>query len=188
MTSLILAAEDTPNPLLPAVYDIVWSLVCFIIIFLVFWKKVLPAFKKTLDARHDAIEGGIEKAEKAQAEAAEALEEYQKQLADGRAEASRIREEARAEGAQILAEMKEQASNEAARITASAHSQIEAERQQAVESLRGEVGTLATDLASRIVGESLTDDERSAGVIDRFIHELETSTSRQESVVAGQEN
>lgn len=181
MTSLILAAESSPNPLLPAIYDIVWSAVCFLIIFLVFWKKVLPAFKKTLDARHDAIEGGIQKAEKAQEEAAAALEEYQQQLAEGRAEASRIREEARAEGAQILAEMKEQASAEASRITAAAHSQIEAERQQALTSLRGEVGTLATDLASRIVGESLTDDDRSSGVIDRFIEELD-------SVPAGQEN
>ncbi|WGW10489.1 F0F1 ATP synthase subunit B [Saxibacter everestensis] len=172
MTPLILAAEDV-NPLLPAVYDIVWSAVCFVIIFLVFWKKVLPNFKKTLDARSEAIQGGIEKAEKAQAEAAAALDEYQQQLAEGRAEAARIREEARAEGAQILAEMKEQAASEAARITATAHTQLEADRQQALVSLRSEVGNLATDLAARIVGETLSDDARASNVVDRFIAELE---------------
>ena len=58
--------------------------------------------------------------------------------------------------------MREQAQAEAARIVENAHNQIEAERQQAVASLRAEVGTLATTLAGRIVGESLEDDERSA--------------------------
>ena len=172
MTPMILAAEEQ-NPLLPAVYDIVWAGLLFILIFLVFWKKVLPAFQKTLDERAERIQGGIEKAERVQAEADAALAEYQKQLADGRAEAARLRAEAQEEGAQIIAEMKQQANVEAERIIANAHTQIEAERQAAMVQLRGEVGTLATDLASRIVGESLSDDTRSANVVDRFIADLE---------------
>ena len=51
---------------------------------------------------------------------------------------------------------------------------MQAERQQAVASLRAEVGTLAIDLAGRIVGESLDDDERSTRVVDRFLADLET--------------
>ncbi len=69
--------------------------------------------------------------------------------------------------------MREQAQQESARIVEHGKAQIEAERQQAVTSLRAEVGTLATSLAGRIVGESLDDDERSARVVDRFLADLE---------------
>ena len=99
------------------------------------------------------------------------------QLTDARAEANRIREEARAEGAQILADLKAKAAAESARITEQAHAAIESERQAAVVSLRSEVGTLATTLAGRIVGEALTDDERAARVVDRFLADLETQNA-----------
>ena len=174
--NIVAAAE---NPLLPALYDIIWSAVCLLIVFLVVWKYVLPAFNRTLDERAARIQGGIEKAERVQAEADQALAEYQKQLADGRAEAARLRAEAQEEGAQIIADMKAQAHTEADRIIESAQTQINAERQSAMVQLRSEVGTLATDLASRIVGESLTDDERSANVVDRFIAGLESDSSAQ---------
>jgi len=122
------------------------------------------------------IEGGLAKSEEAQAEANQLLEQYRQQLADSRHEAARLREEAREQGAQIIAEMREQAQAEARRITEAAQAQIEAERQQALTSLRAEVGTLATELASRIVGESLTDEARQSRMVDRFLSELEVSS------------
>jgi F-type H+-transporting ATPase subunit b len=112
--------EPTRNPLIPEIYDIVWSIIPFAIILFLFWKIVLPAMRKTLDARAELIEGGIKKAENAQAEADAALEEYKKQLAEARAEAARIREQARIDGTAIITELKEQATIEAARVTASA--------------------------------------------------------------------
>ena len=178
MLSAILAAaaeaEETPNPLIPAVYDIIWSAVCFAIILIFFVWKFLPAIKTTLDARAEAIEGGIKKAEIAQAEAAAALAQYQDQLAEGRAEAAKIRDQARADGTAILNELKEQASAEAARITANAQAQIEAERQGALVSLRQEVGSLAIDLASGVIGQSLSDDKKASSLVDQFLADLET--------------
>jgi F-type H+-transporting ATPase subunit b len=44
-------------------------------------------------------------------------------------------------------------------------------------SLRSEVGTLATTLAGRIVGETLTDDARAARVVDRFLEDLENQSA-----------
>jgi F-type H+-transporting ATPase subunit b len=136
LTTAVAAAE---NPLLPASYDILWSAVCFAIILGFFFWKVLPSVNKTLDARADLIEGGIKKAENAQAQADAALEEYKKQLAEARAEAAKIREQARLDGTSILNELKEQAQIESARIVANAQAQIEAERQSALVSLRTEV-------------------------------------------------
>ncbi|MCA1942384.1 MAG: F0F1 ATP synthase subunit B [Yonghaparkia sp.] len=177
LAELIVAAEETPNPLLPAWYDIVYSLIPFILVLLLFWRVVLPRMQKTLDERAALIEGGIAKAESAQAEAQAALEQYNALLAEGRAEAAKIREQARAEGAAILAELKESAQAEAARITANAQLQIEAERQAALVSLRAEVGSLALDLASGVIGETLSDDKRASALVDRFLAELESDTA-----------
>jgi len=177
MISRILAeaAEEVspPNPLIPTVPDLLWSSVVFVILLAFFWFKVLPNFKKNLDARTEAIEGRLEAAEKAQAEAAAKTANIEAEQNAARAEASQIREAARAEGAAILAELKEQAAAEAARLTANAKAQIEAERQAALISLRSEVGALAIDLASSVVGASLKSDKIASGVVDQFLADLE---------------
>lgn len=172
---IVAASEETPNPLLPAPYDIVWSAVVFAIILIFFWKKVLPNVSAMLEARGAAIEGSIEKADVAQREAEEALAKYTAQLADARAEAGKIRDAARADGVKIVTEAKDLASTEAARITATAKTQIEAERQSALVSLKSEVGSLAIDLASGVIGEALTDDKKSKALVDRFLADLAAS-------------
>lgn len=178
----LVAAESTEeaaevNPLVPEIFDIFWSLVIVIVVGVVFTKKVLPRFQAVFDERASLIEGGIAKAGKAQEEANAALAEYQKQLADARGEAARIREDARTEAAAIVAEARGRAADEAARITAAAERSVEAERQAAAVSLRTEVGTLATELAGKIVGESLADDARLSRVVDRFLDDLEATSS-----------
>ena len=174
MNTITLAAEEELNPLLPHLVEIALSLVVFGLLFLALKKWVVPNFEKTFADRTTAIEGGLKAAETKQAEADARLAELEKQLGDARHEAARIREEAREQGATIVTEMREQAQSEAARIVSLAHNQIEAERKQAVASLRAEVGTLATSLAGRIVGESLDDEARQSRVVDRFLAELET--------------
>lgn len=178
MEALILAAgegESAFNPILPTRYDLLWSFVIFVTIVVVFQRILLPRLQKVLDERADLIQGGISKAEQAQAEAAAALEEYTAQLREARTQAAKIREDARNEAAQIVADGREKAALDAERISESAVRQIDAERQQAVVSLRAEIGSLATELASRIVGESLADDARQQRLIDSFLDELASS-------------
>ena len=171
--------EGALGPLLPhTVSEFIVGIILFIVVWLVVMKKVVPVFEKTYAERTSLIQGGIEKAEKAQAEAAAARDEYQTRLAEARDEAARIREEAKNQGAQILSEMREQASAESTRLITQAKSQIEAERAQAMSQLKGEVGGLAAQLAGRIVGESLDDDERARRTVDRFLDELEAQPER----------
>jgi F-type H+-transporting ATPase subunit b len=170
------AAEATTNPLIPHTAELIVGFIAFTLLFLVLRKAVVPMFEKAFAARTEAIQGGIEKAERAQAEAAAALASYTDQLADARSEATKIREEARVQGAAIIEDLRARAQEEAARITAQAHASIEAERQAAITSLRQEVGSLATDLASKIVGEALEDQARQSRVVDRFLEDLEKET------------
>ncbi len=173
ISSIVIASGDTANPLLPAPADLLWSSLVFVVLLVFFWLKVLPNFKKTMDARTEAIEGRLALAEQAQAEAAAKTANIEAEQAAARAEAAAIREEARAEGAVILAEMKEASAAESARMIANAKQQIEAERQAALISLRAEVGALAIDLASSVVGESLKNDKVAGNVVDQFLAELE---------------
>ncbi len=173
MISRIIHSEAAPNILLPATPDLIWSSVVFVILLTFFWFRVLPNFKKTLDARTDAIEGRLAEAERISAEAAKQTAAMASAQEDSRAEAAAVREQARAEGVAIIAELKEQANAEAARITATAKAQIEAERQAALVSLRAEVGTLAIDLASKVVGASLQNDKVATNVVNDFLADLE---------------
>jgi F-type H+-transporting ATPase subunit b len=172
-----LAAETaSTNPLLPSWPEFIIGTILFLIVFGVLAKVALPRIQQTLAERTEQIEGGLARSEEAQTEAKQLLDQYREQLAEARHEAARLREEAREQGAQIIAEMREQAQAEARRITESAQAQIQAERQQALTALRTEVGTLATELASRIVGESLTDEARQGRMVDRFLSELEVTS------------
>ena len=164
------------NPLLPSWPEFIIGTILFVLVFGVLSKIALPRIQQTLTQRTETIEGGLARAEQAQAEANQLLEQYRQQLAEARHEAARLREEAREQGAQIIAEMREQAQAEARRVTEAAQAQIEAERQQALTSLRAEVGALSTELASRIVGESLADEARQSRMVDRFLDELEVSS------------
>jgi F-type H+-transporting ATPase subunit b len=161
------------------------ALISFGILYWLYKTKVVPRMEELYAERTAAIAGGMQQAEEAQQQAQAALEQYQAQLTEARAEAARIREEAREQGAAIVVEMRTHAQTEAARITEAAHKQIEAERQQAVVSLRSEVGRLSTDLAGRIVGESLEDEARQRGIVDRFLAELEAGEIQPEKVGAG---
>lgn len=182
LSTVVRAAEEGDVPegielFFPPLSEIIFSALALAIIAWVFMRKVLPTFSRILDERTARIEGGLAKAEAAQEEAAQTLAEYHQQLAKARAEAQRIREEARAEGAQIVADLRAKATEDAERMVTNAQRQIEAERQQAAVALRAEVGALATELASRIVGEALADEARQSRVIDRFLDELEASVA-----------
>jgi F-type H+-transporting ATPase subunit b len=184
-TLTVLAAEEGPSPLLPHMSELIVGLVAFALLFFFLRAKVFPIFERAYAERAANIEGGIKRAEEAQAEAQRLLEEYRAQLADARGEAARIREDAKQQGAAIIAQLRAEAEAEAQRITSRAQAQMQAEREQVVRSLRAEVGSLATTLASRVVGESLDDDERSQRVIDRFLAELESAQAADAAVGLG---
>jgi F-type H+-transporting ATPase subunit b len=170
---LHLAQSSQPNPLVPSWPELISGLIAFFVVFGVLAKILLPRIQQTLAERTDAIEGGLKRAEDAQAEAAQVLEQYRAQLAEARHEAARLREDARQQGAQIIVEMREQGQAEYARLTAAAQAQIEADRQHAVVSLRAEIGALSVELASRVVGESLETEARQRRIVDRFLEQLE---------------
>ncbi|GAA2249820.1 F0F1 ATP synthase subunit B [Actinomadura sp. NPDC048955] len=179
----VLAAEEN-NPLIPHPFELVVGIFSFLVVLIVLGKILTPRIQKTLEERTEAIEGGLLRAEQAQQEAAQVLEQYKAQQKAAAVEASNERRKAEEQGAQIIAQAKEQAQVEARRIVENAKAQIEAERQQALQSLRAEIGAMSVELAGRVVGESLEDSARQSRVVDRFLEELEERARTQEQITS----
>jgi|SRR5690606_11932185 len=166
-------AEHTPDPIIPLTEEIIVGTIAFAILAFVLMKFVFPRMEQTFQARVEAIEGGIKRAEERQAEANALFEQYKLQLAEARTEAARIRQEAAADAEGIRQDVLARAREEADRIIAAGREQLAAERQTIVRELRADIGELAVDLASRIVGESLADEARQRGTVERFLAELD---------------
>lgn len=160
--------------LLPASYDILWSSVVFVVLFLLFWRFVLPTLQRILDERSEGIERKLEQAETDRAEAQALLERYREQLAEARSEAARIRAEAQADRQSIVAEARTEAERAASVVTERAQTQLASEAAAVRAELSRDVGRLATDLAERIIGESL-DPQRTSATVDRFIADLDAA-------------
>ena len=174
----IIASGGETNILRLPIYEVVIGTIAFGIVFFSLAKFSFPAISKTLEDRADAIEGGLARAEKSQIEASELLAQYREALNSANKEASEIRAAAQAERLVMIDEAKKAAALAAAAVTAQATSSLESDRARIATELRRDLGVAATDLASRIVGESLTDDARAASVVERFVADLEKSAGR----------
>ena len=167
-------AESGIMLFVPKMYDIVWSAIILVIVALFFYKFFLPKFQAVFDERAAKIEGGIAKAEQAQKDADAAKAKYEAQLSNARVEASKIRDDARTEASHIVADARSRAEADANQITASAQRAIASQQQQALVSLKGEVGALATALAVKILGSELQDEKVQSSMIDQMIDSMDS--------------
>ncbi len=173
MTGSLILAAGSENPLVPAGGEIIIGLIAFGVLVFILLKTAFPRAEQAYRDRRDAIEGGMERAAKAQQEAQQALEQYRAQLAEARQEAGRIREQANADAAAIKREMEAKVAVEREERLRAFGEQLAQQRTQAVSQLRAEVGTIAMELAERIVGHELSGDQRQRELVDDFIAGLE---------------
>lgn len=178
-TTILLAASESghsdENVLVPPLSELLIGTLAFGLLVAFFFWKIRPQIQKTYEQRTERIEGGIARAEAAQAEAQALLEQYRAQLNEARSEAARIREEAHSQGRSIVEELRTEAQREVAEIKERADAQLAADRAQIVAQVRREIGEIAVDLASKIVGYELASDAAQNRLIDDFIAELDGS-------------
>jgi F-type H+-transporting ATPase subunit b len=178
-TILVLAQEEVgeenrPEDLYPHVEELIVGAVAFFILFFFMWKWVLPRVNRLLEDRRVRIQGNLEKAEQTRREAEQVLSQYEERLKEARGEANRIIEEARKTAESLRKDMLAKAEEEARQVVARAQGEIQAERDRTFEELRGHVGELTIELASRVIGQSL-DRRRQAKLVDEYIDELASS-------------
>lgn len=158
--------------IIPEVHELIWGIVSFAVLAFFLWKFAGPAMNRMLDARRQAVVGGLQEAEQAKQEAQGLLDDYRQQLANAKDEANRIIEAARQTAEELRNELTAKASSEADELVAKARAEVVAERERALAEVRQEVADLSIDLAERVVQGSL-DREAQKGLIDRYLEELE---------------
>ncbi len=165
------AAEHEQSPILPASNELIWGTIAFLILLFLMYRTVFPSINQAFKDRRANIEGKLEQAEKEREEAEQLLEQYRRRLRDAEDETQRILEEARSNAERVRRELLAKAEADAGRELDRARQAIRAERDQAIRQLRNEVGTLAVELATRVVGDSL-DRDRQLRLVDEYIDEL----------------
>jgi F-type H+-transporting ATPase subunit b len=165
------AQEESRNPILPAWNELIWGTIAFLILLLLMYRTVFPSINQAFKDRRANIEGKLEQAERERAEAEELLEQYRRRLRDAEDETRQILDEARSNAERVRRDLLAKAETDAGRELERARQAIRGERDQAIRQLRNEVGTLAVELATRVVGDSL-DRERQLRLVDQYIDEL----------------
>ena len=172
--ALVLAQEsggESQNPILPSTNELIVGIIAFAVLFFVLWRAALPRANQALKERTENIEGKLEHAERERQKAEELLRRYQQRLDSAEQEAQRIIDEARGNAERLRKDLMNKAEQEAERVINQGRQAIQGERDRAVRELRTEVGTLAVELATRVVGDSL-DRERQLRLIDQYIEQL----------------
>lgn len=151
------------------------AVVVFLICAVVLGTKVWPKIAQGLKDRADKIRSEIESAELAQQQAKAALAQYEKNLAQARAEAQKMLDDTKAQQTALAAELKAKADHELNMMREKAKRDIDAAKAQAVVELNAYAATLATDMARKILKREIN-----AGDQQRLISE---SLSEMQSAV-----
>lgn len=157
--------------LLPATEELIAGIIAFSIVFFFVWKWGIPVLNTALEARQQAINSQLEAAEATKLEAESLLADYERQVANAKAEATQIVEDARGAADEVKTGIVERAEAEAEQIKERAQDELLAERERVAGELRRQVADLSLDVAERVVGLSL-DDESQRELVDRYIDEL----------------
>jgi F-type H+-transporting ATPase subunit b len=162
------ACQEAPSPILPATNELIWGGITFTVLLLAMAKFAYPALKKGMEDRTERIRKDLDEAELAKTEAVGIREEYARQLADAKTEAGRIIEEARQAADSVRKDLTQRAETEAAELRQRNAEQLEAERTRIMGELKGQVATLAIELAEKVVEANL-DAETNNRLIESYI-------------------
>ena len=165
-------AEPTGLDLiLPETAELVWGVICFVVVLVFLTRKAFPAIRKAVEDRELTIRNDLEEAEAAKNEARAQQKEYEKQIADARGEANRIIEDARQQGEQVRKDVIAKAERDAEQLVSRAQEQIEAERNRTVTELQQTMAAMSIELAEKVVGRSL-DGGAHRELVDNYIREV----------------
>lgn len=175
-----LAAEEAAKELevLPDPDELLWGSLFFLVLLAVLIKFVFPKVNEGLAKRTAKIQGQMDAAEGVRREADTVLEDYRRQLADARSEASRIIEEGKRTAEALKADITARAETEAREIVARAQADVAGERDRAIASLQRSVGELSLTLAGRVIGAELANPEAQRALVDRAIADLSGGNGR----------
>lgn len=162
--------KETVNPVLPTTNEIVYGVIFFLLLLIFMWAVCLPPIKKAMRQRDEQVQADLEAAERARAEAEQVRRDYDATLAEARAEAARIVEEARQAADARRAELIAAVEAEIAAARQEALGVLDSQRSAALDALREEVAGIATRAASQVVQQQL-DAAAQRAIVDEYVNQ-----------------
>ena len=169
---MLVAVSSPLTRIIPGL--MIWTIIFFLIVFVVLRKYAFGPLQRMLDERRDSIRQSIEAADHARDEAQRLLEEHRKLIAEARGQGEAILAEARKTRESMERRMREETEAERQRRLEETRKEIAAETARALQQIRGEVADLTLEAASRVVGRTL-DSERDQELISEAIAGLDFS-------------
>ncbi|MCH5247281.1 MAG: F0F1 ATP synthase subunit B [Muribaculaceae bacterium] len=151
---------------------IIWMFVAFAILFLILWKFAWPSIMKGIDGRADFIDKGVEYAQNAKEQLDGARKEADEILAQARRQQADMLREADRMKSEIVEEARSAAQIEANKVMEQAKVSIAQARKEAEQSLKAEVGSIALDIATKVVKNQLQDQKAQAKLVDTLMDEM----------------
>ena len=157
----------------PAVGTLFWSVLIFVLFFLILtkfaWKPILSA----VNARDEMIKGSLESAAKAREEMLKLQSDNEAIFRKAREERENILKEARDVRDKLISEAKGKATEEAEKLIAKARAGIENEKLKAMSEIHDQVATLSVEIASKLLGEKLKQTGEQEKLIDSYLKEVD---------------
>ena len=150
------AAEE--GGIVPQDYGLqIWTLVTFVVLLVLLAKFAFKPIAAALDRRGETIKKSIEEAEKQRAEAKKLMDDYQKQLAEARAEAGKIIEESRQLGEKVRKEVVDKANAEASAVVSRAQEEIVRQKEKGIQEMKDTIASLSVQIAGRVIEKEVNE-------------------------------
>ena len=171
------SAEDQSSNFLvsPNVGLMIWTLLSFLVAYLVLRKYAWPAITAALDKRQHAIEESIDVAERTRADAQKILDEYRERLREARAQADEIVARSRKAGEVHEREALESSKEARDEMLEQTRRDIEAETRRAIQEIRNEVADLTVLATEKVTRKTLDEDDQKQ-LVEEALKELDFSS------------
>jgi F-type H+-transporting ATPase subunit b len=157
LTPLAAMAEENVN-VMPNNFGLqLWVIGTFVVMILLLAKFAFKPIGEALEKRGNTIKTQLDEAEKSRAEAKKLMEDYQKQLAEARAEAGKIIEEARGLGEKVRKEVVDKANTEASAIVSRSQEEITRQKEKGIQEMKDTVASLSVQIAGRIIEKEVNE-------------------------------
>ncbi|CAH1000070.1 ATP synthase subunit b [Neolewinella maritima] len=160
------------NVLKPDLGLIFWTLVIFLLLYAILAKLAWGPIQRALSKRDSEIQSSLDKAAEARAEMQAQSDENQRLLIETREERTRIITEAERQSKEMIAAARDEARAAAQKVAADAKRDIDNMRKAAMVDLKKEVGTMAIEIAEKILQKDLKSDANQEAFVKALVSDL----------------
>lgn len=166
---------NLPSILSPDLGLLFWMLIAFLVVFGLLAKFGFPVITSMVEERKKFIDESLTNARVTNEKLATLKAESEKILKEAHEQQAVILREAKTTGDKIIADAQRKAHEEGAKILEEAKLQIQAERERALQDIRGVVSQLSIAISEKVMRQNFATTEAHENYINTLLDEIQPS-------------